>query len=222
MKNRVLQTISLVTTTVLLFCVGCSDKKEEKNPFETEKTARPTPEIPKADLTLAIEDENVSSVESDAEAFVLATTEGNLTLRMDIDGHMEKQNANNETLLCLVVARSDSLPATAQLPYLSDLVEANEGAIDCTALLLDANLSDLALETLRRDSPALRFAYGASTRRFVRTLVVDGLQYTDNYPIPLTLLYRSGKPLRRYEGVVPYEMIAHDVATILKEKGENR
>ena len=225
MKSRGLRIISLMSAIVLLFCSGCSDKKEKNNPFETNETTQYSPkttEIPEVRLRLTEEERARPAIESDAETFLLQTTEGNTTFLMDLDGHIEKKDADSEKILCLVLAESDSIPATAQLPYLSDLVETNDERIECTALLLDDNISAERLEALRNESPELHFAYGISTRRFVRTLVVDGLQYTERYPIPMTLLYRSGKLLRHYEGEVPYEMIAHDVATILHTQGVSR
>ncbi len=210
MRDKFVRYSIFFLLVVTVATVGGCDKKERKNPFEDRNGTETA-------LTQELAASHRSPLSSDAENYILHTSDEEIRLVSDMDGAVVDPETPDK-LLCLAIVRSDSLPAVAQLPYLSDLQERFDTLLRCIVLLVDPDIDDTALATLREKAPKLTFAYGKETIRFVVT-VTEALQYLHRIPVPMLLIYADGTLRKAYKTAVPYEMLEHDIATMI-HKGE--
>ena len=109
-----------------------------------------------------------------------------------------------------------SQPCRGEAPYLSDLQVKYQKELAILGILLHP---DNYLEELDSFVEKNRLAYfissGSQNDAFAKA-VTKQLSLPEMLPIPLTVIYHNGRYYKHYEGVVPVEMLVHDIKTLLK------
>ena len=109
-----------------------------------------------------------------------------------------------------------SQPCQGEAPYLSDLQNKYKKRVSILGILLhpDNYLQELD-NFIKKDHLAYFISSGSQNDAFAKA-VTKQLSLPEMLPIPLTVIYHNGQYYKHYEGVVPVEMLVHDIDTLLK------
>ena len=104
-----------------------------------------------------------------------------------------------------------------EIPYLSDLQKKYEKHIFIAGILINDEQSDDTLRQFMSKYHANYFISNSKENNAFANKIVKELQLPENFPIPLTVIYKDGDYYTHYEGAVPVEMIDHDIQQVIKK-----
>ncbi len=109
-----------------------------------------------------------------------------------------------------------SQPCRGEAPYLSDLQVKYNKDVAVLGILLhpDDYLQELD-SFVEKNQLAYFISSGSQNDAFAKA-VTKQLSLPEMLPIPLTVIYHNDRYYKHYEGVVPVEMLVHDIDTLLK------
>ena|GEM_PF-4613326 len=116
---------------------------------------------------------------------------------------------NDATVTAVHIVKSDTAFTTGMLPYLNDM--AMQYPDDLRIVVVDIASKPINKGNVRW----LFFAQKGDKASFVKQLARTAGLHT-NLPVPLTVLFINGKAVATYEGLVPVEMLRHDLMRYLK------
>jgi thioredoxin-like negative regulator of GroEL len=142
--------------------------------------------------------------------FTLHDVDGRTTSLTLQKGHLEIGRVTQpKILLHFFTTQADV--CRAMLPYLSDLQRKNAQSLFVLGVVVPDGPDAKRLRTFMEQNDATFFiAEGSDNNALMRTVAAD-LSLEENYPLPLTVLFDRGHYVTHYEGVVPIEMIRHDL-----------
>ncbi|TET87970.1 MAG: TlpA family protein disulfide reductase [Sulfurovum sp.] len=108
-------------------------------------------------------------------------------------------------------------PCRGEIPYLSDLQKKYKKKIFVTGILVNDTQDDDALKHFISKYHANYFISNSKQNDAFASKVVKELQLPENFPLPLTVIYKDGDYYTHYEGAVPVEMIDHDIQQVIKK-----
>jgi thiol-disulfide isomerase/thioredoxin len=108
-------------------------------------------------------------------------------------------------------------PCRAEIPYLSDLQKKYEKKVFIAGILVNDTPDNNELKQFTDKNHAEYFISNSKQNDTFASKIVKELQLSENFPIPLTVIYKNGHYFTHYEGAVPVEMIDHDIQEAIKE-----
>jgi len=196
--------MSLLLLTILLF-VGCGEKKHPAK--EANRSAAPAP------------------VGSPPPAPPPAPTLHHFTIR-DIDGRQTRLEFQadearfhriRQPLVMIVLFADWCPPCRGMLPYLSQLQSANQDALFVIGVPVHSDLDEAGLRKFMARYGINFFLSTHPDNDALGSYLAHRCEEGDDYPLPLTLLYKNGKYLMHIQGAVPYEML-QSLVDQLKDK----
>jgi len=185
----------LFLTAILLCSTGCEDKKTDT---PVKKTVTETlPKIEKAEhmkkYTFALNDLNDS----------------NRSISI-VNKHIEISHVKQELILLNFFA-TWCPPCKSEIPYLADLQKKYDGTLFIAGILVNDTPDKKTLKAFIEEYGINYFISRAQDNNTLVKLAVKRLQLDENFPIPLTILFKNGNYYSHYEGAVPVEMLEHDI-----------
>ena len=198
MKN-----ISLLLSLLLVFFLTACSKKEDQRELS---------------ISSVVEDVNQSSLheEEAARSFVLTDVDGR-ELNITVDGDtMSFQNVEQPLLLMNFFA-TWCPPCKGELPDLSQLQKKHMKDLFVIGVLVNDEQNSTQLRRFMKKHDIGYFISHASDNDNLAAIVIKKLKLPENFPIPLSVLYKNGKLYRYYEGAMPIEMLENELMQAIKQ-----
>ena len=185
----------LFLTAILLCSTGCEDKKTDTPVKKT--VTEEAPKIEKAEYmkkyTFALNDLNDSNY--------------SITI---INKHIEISHVDQKLILLNFFA-TWCPPCKSEIPYLADLKKKYDGTLFIAGILVNDTPDKKTLKTFMEEYGVNYFISNAKDNDALGKLAAKRLQLDEDYPIPLTILFKNGNYYSHYEGAIPVEMLEHDI-----------
>lgn len=185
----------LFLTAVLLCFTGCEDKKPDTAVKKT-----------------TIENSNKTQETNRSKKYIFSLSdfnESNYSVSIE-NKHIEINTVNQELILLNFFA-TWCPPCKGEIPYLADLQKKYEGRLFIAGILVNDSPDDKTLKAFAETYGINYLISNAKDNDAFVKLAVQKLQLDENFPIPLTILFKNGNYYAHYEGAVPVEMLEHDI-----------
>jgi len=202
------KTLNLLFLATLLFCfTGCEDKKTEPV-IEVNQT-----NVPHEDQNDTIKIRKINQ----PYTFLLSDSQDtNHTL------HIVNKDINisgvSKKLIILNLFATWCPPCKGEIPYLADLQTKYKDALFIAGILLNDDINQTALQTFKQTYGVNYFISNAKENDALAKLAVERLQLPEDFPIPITILFKDGHYYSHYEGAVPVEMLEHDIKNAINKE----
>ncbi len=100
------------------------------------------------------------------------------------------------------------------LPYLNYLQQQFPKKVFVLGIIVPEDMDDNSLRNYMLKKHLSFFISDSKDNKTLAYRLADLLQLDDNYPLPLTIVFRNGKLIRYYAGITPIEMIYSDLHRI--------
>ncbi len=185
----------LFLTAILLCSTGCEDKKTDTAVKKT--VTEEVPKIEKAEYmkkyTFALNDLNDSNY--------------SITI---VNKHIEISHVDQKLILLNFFA-TWCPPCKSEIPYLADLQKKYDASLFIAGILVNDTPDKKTLETFTEAYGVNYFISNSKDNNALGKLAAKRLQLDEDFPIPLTILFKNGNYYSHYEGAVPVEMLEHDI-----------
>lgn len=204
-----MKSISLILSIVLLFILTACEK--QNLPEEQAKTEN----IEKNNTVETNISQTYKEPDPIPQTFIL--TDGNerdlnITLYKD---QMTSQDIN-QPLILLNLFASWSPPCKGTLPDLNRLQKKYKKELFIVGVLVNDDLNRTELQYfMKKYNTNFYISYAKENTSFVAK-ITKNLELPENFPIPLSALYRDGKLFRYYKGAMPLEMMESELKQALK------
>ncbi|MCB4764633.1 MAG: redoxin domain-containing protein [Sulfurovum sp.] len=211
---KVLFTIGFPLFALMLLFFGCNEKPKE-SPLDNGNITKPLSQ----NLTESnnskeytnisnshLNKENTFNFKDQKKIAHILSVENNQLLFKDI----------SQPIVVLNFFSTWSLPCQSEAPYLSDLQKKYSHDIFVMGIMIHPNkyLKDLEAFILKTQVDYF-ISSSDDNDRFVKQ-ILKNMHMAETFSIPLTIIYYKGNYYRHYEGIVPIEMIEHDVKVLLQ------
>ena len=215
---------------ILFFFTGCEDKKEPKSLPSVENTTeiliqkdkkQPNEKKEEFDTEKIRQTDNRTKAvakQTSANTFTLTDSKQNEHLLSMYDQKINFHDINRSIVVVNFFTTWYS-PCRGEVPYLSDIQKKYKKNVFVMGILVNDILDNHALEEFMHKYHAEYFISNSKQNDAFATKAVKALQLPENFPIPLTVIYKEGKYYTHYEGAVPIEMLEHDLQEAIKHKG---
>ncbi len=193
MKN-----ISLLLSLLLVLLLTACSKKEgqrEQTTHDTQSSAQ--------------EEEAVHS-------FVLTDVDGR-DFNITVDGDTMIFHDIEQPLLMMNFFATWCPPCRGELLDLSQLQKKHMKDLFVVGVLVNDEQNSTQLRHFMEKYDANYFISHASDNNDLAATVIKKLEIPENFPIPLSILYKNGKLYRYYEGAMPIEMIENELKQAIKQ-----
>jgi len=185
----------LFLTAILLCSTGCENKKTDTPVKKT--VTKEVPKIEKAEYmkkyTFALNDLNDS----------------NYSISI-VNKHIEISHVDQKLILLNFFA-TWCPPCKSEIPYLADLKKKYDGTLFIAGILVNDDPDKKTLKRFMEKYGVNYFISNSKDNDALGKLAAKRLQLGENFPIPLTILFKNGNYYSHYEGAVPVEMLEHDI-----------
>jgi len=185
----------LFLTAILLCSTGCEDKRTDTAVKKT--VTEEVPKIEKAEYmkkyTFALNDLNDSNY--------------SITI---VNKHIEISHVDQKLILLNFFA-TWCPPCKSEIPYLADLKKKYDASLFIAGILVNDTPDKKTLETFTEAYGVNYFISNSKDNNALGKLAAKRLQLDEDFPIPLTILFKNGNYYSHYEGAVPVEMLEHDI-----------
>ena len=205
-----MKALKLLLLTTLLFCLaGCEDKKSTSNKNNIEKKINfeeNGTELSKEEIELRKK-----------HTFQLSDfNDINHSITIEYK-HIEISEISEKIILINFFA-TWCPPCKGEMPYLADLKKKYEGKLFVAGILVNDTSNKEKLQTFIRDLDVNYFISTSSQNDALAKLATQRLKLGEDFPIPLTILFKDGYYYSHYEGAVPIEMLEHDIKNALNKE----
>lgn len=204
-----MKTLNLLLLATFLCCfTGCEDKKTTTPVSEVNQTTLQTEEH---NDTLTIKERNKP------HTFILS----------DIEDHNYTVNIINKEITISTVSKKLIIlnffatwcpPCKGEIPYLADLQKKYKDSLFVAGILLNDDIDKEGLQHFIDNYGVNYFISNAKENDALAKLAMKRLHLTEDFPIPLTILFKDGHYYSHYEGAVPIEMLEHDMKNAMKKE----
>jgi thiol-disulfide isomerase/thioredoxin len=216
------KTYALLLTIILLFFTGCEDKKSQTQDIPVENTTeiisqqdtvQHNTNKKNANHKKTMDHPTVTT--SSSTPFILTDSkQKKYTIYVD-NKHITSTNIREPVILINLFATWCS-PCKGEIPYLADLQKKYKSKLFVAGVLVNDVQDNTALEKFIQKYHANYYISNNKQNNAFAEKLVKSLQLPQNFPLPLTILYKEGNYYIHYEGAVPIEMIEHDIQEIIK------
>jgi len=109
-------------------------------------------------------------------------------------------------------------PCRGQIPYFEDLQKKYRKDLFIAGILVNDDVNTTTLEAFCQKHHMDYFISNDIENEYISAKIAEELKLDVNFTLPLTVLYKNGDYYTHYEGVVPVEMIDHDIRMALDHK----
>jgi len=199
MKN-----ISLLLSLLLvLFLTGCNTEEEKR-------------ELNISDTITEDANQSALQIEEIAHSFILTDVDGR-DLNITVDGDtMTFQNIEQPLLLMNFFA-TWCPPCKGELPDLNQLQKKHVKDLFVVGVLVNDEQNSTQLRHFMEKHNVNYFISNAGDNNDLAASIIKKLKLPENFPIPLSILYRNGTLYRYYEGAMPIEMIENELKQAIKQ-----
>ena len=196
-----MKSTSFLLVAMLFFALsGCGKKSDmEKNatllPTDAAKTG----------------ESNVSS-----RSFILRDIDER-ELNITIEGKRIQSRDFDQPLLLLNFFATWCPPCRGELPDLSQLQRKHAKNLFIVGILVNDEQNSTQLRHFMKKYGANYFISYAKANDDLAAVVIKALNLMENFPIPLSILYKDGTFYRYYEGAMPVEMMENELKQALKK-----
>jgi len=200
---------------LLLFLSACSKKSE------TKEQALPSSAAPAANLPVqtAAPEVNVTvkvPIDPLPSHFLLTNAEGEeLTATLDHD--KVTFSTIHKSLVMINFFATWCPPCRAEIPYLVQLQKKHKKELAIIGVLVNDDQNDTQLHKFLKKNKINYFISNAKENDTLTKQTIEGLGLLENFPIPLSVLYKDGKLYRYYEGAMPIEMMENEIKQARKQ-----
>ncbi len=216
-ENTIIRTL-LVLLVLSLFFQGCEKKEKRKNPFEQMTQTEQNDTITRETL-----EQGKDRLEENTTTIYPATGKNFILTDLTEQRHYISVNGTqllfkdiSQPLVILYFFTPWSLPCKSEVPYLSELQKKYDKDVFIMGILINPEKYLQQLGTFIQEQHANFYITASQQNNHFAKEVLSPLHFSENVPIPLTVIFRSGHYWRHYEGAVPIEMLEHDIKTLLQ------
>jgi len=198
-----MKSASLLVFLLLMMAVaGCSKKggNEENTTAALSEKAK-TPHIPES---------------PQARSFLLKDIDER-ELNITIEGKRIASRDIDQSLILLNFFATWCPPCRGELPDFSQLQRKHAKDLFIIGILVNDEQNSTQLRSFMKKYGANYFISYAKENDELASLIIKDLNLSENFPIPLSVLYREGSFYRYYEGAAPVEMMENELKQALKQ-----
>ncbi len=199
---------------ILLLATGCSDKKE-KETVPAEKAQACT--HPNEKNCSEQNGSTVTKINRMLENATILKSIKNETHSIVLDENRFIINDIKQPIVLVNFFSTWCPPCRGQIPYFEDLQKKYKKDLFITGILVNDDANATKLEAFYQKYHMDYFISSDIENENITAKVLETLKLDANFTLPLTVLYKNGNYYTHYEGMVPIEMIDHDIKTAIEE-----
>jgi thiol-disulfide isomerase/thioredoxin len=204
-----------IILALLLLSAGCGKKEERSPKSERNGTFVPPPPPPPSSPPPPPETKSVQS-SGPIQSFTIRDIDRREST-VDFDGDRVLFRKIRQPIVMVTLFADWCPPCRGLLPYLGKLQAANSKDLFLIGLLVNSEMDDPALrEFMLRHESNFFISNHPDNDRFAAYLA-RRYELGENYPLPLTLIFKNGRYVMSVSGAAPYEML-QNLVDQLKEK----
>ncbi|WP_292657031.1 hypothetical protein [Nitratifractor sp.] len=194
-----MRTVVYLNTILVLFLLlaGCGQENKEKAPrYENNRTELPSsqPSVP------------ISDLHPHPRTFHIRDIDNRKTL-LEFQGMNGTFRRIRQPIVILTLLSDRCAPCRGMLPYLGRLQRSNDDDLFLIGILLKSDLDPTGVRRLMRHYESNFFLSIHPDNETLARYLTRQLNLGENYPLPLTLIFKNGKYVMNIQGAVPYEML---------------
>ncbi len=180
----------------ILLCVGCSDKKPVEEKLSEVKIIKP-----------------VVKIQND---FIITDIDNRSTTITLIDKKIKVKKVS-QPIIAINIFANWSSPSRGLLPYLSDLQQKYPKDLFMISILANSDMNSTQLRDFMKQHGASHFISNSKDSDKLSLRLVSMLEIGENYPIPLTIIFKNGEYNMHFIGATPIEMITSDIEQLRRK-----
>ena len=219
LRNCVKNIKLLLLSTLLLCFTGCEDKKQENTVEVNNTLASKEHNESLSDINQTLD---TKALKKQAELreehrFVLSDlNDDNRSISIE-NKHIMIDKVKEKIILIHFFA-TWCPPCKGEIPYLVDLKKKYDNKLFIAGILVNDTTDEKSLKTFI-DSYAINYYISnAEQNNDLVKHVAKRLELEENFPIPLSILFKNGYYYSHYEGAVPVEMLEHDIKKAMSKE----
>ena len=215
---------TLFLTLLFLNFTGCEDKKTNNNTLPVENTTEifgSKNKNKQIDKRFKVEKKEQAVPEKSTNSLSLSDTfklndmkNTNYTVTVSNQKVTFKESAKAITLITFFASWCP--PCVGGIPYMNDLYLKNKKDVLLAGILIHDTIKKAELKSFISKHEIKYFISNSTHNNDFASLIAKTLHLSNNFSIPLTVMYVEGKYFTHYEGSVPIEMIEYDIAQARK------
>ena len=215
---------TLFLTLLFLNFTGCEDKKTNNNALPIENTTEISGSKNKnmhIDKRFNINKKNQETPNDSMDSMPLSDTfklndmkNTNYTVTVSNQKVTFKESSKAITLIRFFASWCP--PCVGGIPYMNDLYLKNKKDVLLAGILIHDTINKSELKSFISKHEIKYFISNSTHNNDFASLIAKTLHLSNNFSIPLTVMYVEGKYFTHYEGSVPIEMIEYDIAQARK------
>jgi thioredoxin-like negative regulator of GroEL len=188
----------LIIIASITLWTGCSDKDSDVNSKPVVQKNQPLP-VPKLQTTFKIIDIDQRATTISLEA-----------------AHVKVAKVT-QPLVIINLFAPWSAPSCGMIPYLDALQKRYPKELFVVGIIANSDMSNTQLrEFMKKQNASYFISNGAENDKLAQALA-HFVKLGEDYPIPLTLLFKNGKYTTHYIGATPIEMIKADIEQLRRK-----
>jgi len=173
--------------------MGCDDKHQERPSKQQHDHTQPSPPAPKPQKT-----------------FLLSDVDGRMTTATLKEGRLSLAKVTQKLILINLFAPW-SPPSSGMVPYLNALQQQYPKDIFVIGLMVHSAMDTEKLRHYMLKQNASYFISKTPDSSALALALVKALKLPEDYPVPVTILFKDGRYTLHYIGATPMEMIQSDI-----------
>jgi len=187
---------SLFIIASLYLWTGCSDKASDRPETKQQTSSKEIPQ-PQSHFRITDIDQRTTTITFENNTLQIAKVV--------------------QPIVLVHLFASWSAPSCGMLPYLDSLQRSYPKTLFVIGIMANSNNDPKQLRRFMKTHHAGYFISNSPDNDALAKRLADFLKLGDNYPIPLTLLFRNGEYTMHYIGATPIEMIKADIEQLRRQ-----
>jgi len=121
-----------------------------------------------------------------------------------------------ENIVLINIFASWCKPCMGQIPYLAEIQKRESKDLLIIGLTVNDDKSSKELDSIFENSGIRYFISTKKDNKIFVNKIIEQLKLTQNFSIPLSIIYKEGKLFRYYEGAIPMEMLQVEIKNAKK------
>ena len=215
---------TLLLTLLFLNFTGCEDKKTNNNAIPVENTTEIFGSENKnmhLDKRFKVEnkDQEISNNRTDSislsDTFKLNDMK-NTNYTVTVSNQKVTFKESTKAIILITFFASWCPPCVGGIPYMNDLYLKNKKDLLLAGVLIHDTINKSELKSFISKHQIKYFISNSTHNNDFASLIAKTLHLSNNFSIPLTVMYVEGKYFTHYAGSVPIEMIEYDITQARK------
>ena len=191
---------------ILVFLGSCGKKEKEPEQETVQKRSLPKTPFPKAPKPLT-------------KSFTITDIDKRSTT-LEFQPDRAIFHKIRQPIVLITLFSDWCVPCRGMLPYLGDLQKKNPQDLFVIGVLVRSDTDEQNVRALMRRYEAPFFISVAKDNEALARYLASKADEPENYPLPLTLIFKNGTYVMSVAGAIPYEMM-QNLVDQLKTKKEH-